>query len=81
MSTNAPTTPLHRRTADPSIVHGWATRLLDAQGQQRAMMVHGDLNDETHAATTTLLQGPPDSEIGAPGFDPTRATARQPLIW
>lgn len=29
----------------------------------------GDLNDETHAATTTLLHGPPGSEIGTPGFD------------
>jgi len=60
---------LHRRSAESATVRGFATRILDDQGQDRALVVLGDLNDETHAATTTLLHGPPGSEIGTPGFD------------
>jgi endonuclease/exonuclease/phosphatase family metal-dependent hydrolase len=60
---------LYRRAAESAAVRGYATRLLDGQGQQRALVVLGDLNDETHAATTTLLHGPPGSEIGTPGYD------------
>ena len=32
------------------------------------VVVAGDLNDGLDAATTQLLQGPPGSEIGTPGF-------------
>jgi endonuclease/exonuclease/phosphatase family metal-dependent hydrolase len=59
---------LHRRAAEAATVRGYATQLLDGQGQQRALVVLGDLNDETHAATTTLLHGPPGSEINTPGY-------------
>ncbi|WP_199542993.1 endonuclease/exonuclease/phosphatase family protein [Prauserella sp. PE36] len=59
---------LGRRAAEAATVRGFATRLLDGEGQQRALAVLGDLNDEQYAATTTLLQGPPGSELHTPGF-------------
>jgi hypothetical protein len=36
-----------------------ATGLLDGDGQDRAVLVLGDLNDEPNAATTQILYGPP----------------------
>ena len=33
------------------------------------LIVRGDRNDITQAATTRILLGPPGSEIHAPGFD------------
>jgi endonuclease/exonuclease/phosphatase family metal-dependent hydrolase len=42
---------------------------LDGQGQQRAVIVLGDLNDEPLAATTQTLLEAPGSEIDTPGFD------------
>lgn len=59
---------LHRRAAEAAAVRAYATALLAGQGQQRALIVAGDLNDEPQAATTQLLHGPPGSEIGTPGF-------------
>jgi endonuclease/exonuclease/phosphatase family metal-dependent hydrolase len=38
-------------------------------GQQRPVVVAGDLNDEAQAATTQILLGPPGSEIGTAGYD------------
>jgi endonuclease/exonuclease/phosphatase family metal-dependent hydrolase len=46
-----------------------ATKLLGGQGQQRAVIVLGDLNDGPEAATTQILPGPPRSEIGTGGCD------------
>ena len=60
---------LHRRAAEAAAVRAYATALLANNGQQRALIVAGDLNDEPEAATTQLLHGPPGSEIGTPGFD------------
>jgi endonuclease/exonuclease/phosphatase family metal-dependent hydrolase len=45
------------------------TSLLDAHGQDRAVLVMGDFNDEPEAATTQILLGPPGSEIGTGGYD------------
>lgn len=59
---------LGRRAAESATVHSCATRLLEGAGQERAVVVLGDLNDEPQAATTALLHGPPGSEIGTPGF-------------
>ncbi|MGH4002163.1 MAG: endonuclease/exonuclease/phosphatase family protein, partial [Pseudonocardiaceae bacterium] len=42
---------------------------LDGAGADHAVVVAGDLNDETEAATTQILLGPGGSEIGTPGFD------------
>jgi endonuclease/exonuclease/phosphatase family metal-dependent hydrolase len=60
---------LNRRAAEAATIRAYATNLLAGDGQQRAVIVAGDLNDEPQAATTQLLHGPPGSEIGTPGFD------------
>lgn len=60
---------LNRRAAEAATVRERATQLLDGQGQQRAVVVLGDLNDEAAAATTQILLGPPGSEIGTGGFN------------
>jgi endonuclease/exonuclease/phosphatase family metal-dependent hydrolase len=57
------------RAAEAITLRDYATRLLDGQGQQRAVIALGDLNDEPRAATTQILLGPPGSEIGTRGFD------------
>jgi len=53
-------------------VRGLVTRFLDGHtdglGQQRPLVVLGDLNDTEYAATTSLLYGPGGSEIGTGGF-------------
>jgi hypothetical protein len=46
-----------------------ATQLLAGQGQQRAVVMLGDLNDGPDAATTQILPGPPGSEIGTGGYE------------
>jgi hypothetical protein len=56
-----------RRRSDHVRAH--VTERLDGHGQQRALIVMGDLNDEPLAATTQILLGPPGSEIDTPGFD------------
>jgi len=58
---------LYRRAAEAVTVRDAATQLLDGKGQQRAVVVLGDLNDGPDAATTQILPGPPGSEIGTGG--------------
>jgi endonuclease/exonuclease/phosphatase family metal-dependent hydrolase len=60
---------LYRRAAEAVTVRAVATELLAGEGQQRAVLVPGDLNDEPDAATTQILHGPPGSEIGTGGYD------------
>lgn len=60
---------LYRRTAEAVTVRDAATTLLGGKGQERAVIVLGDLNDEPQAATTQILSGPPGSEIGTGGYD------------
>jgi endonuclease/exonuclease/phosphatase family metal-dependent hydrolase len=60
---------LNRRAAEAAAVRAYATKLLAGDGQHRAVIVAGDLNDEPEAATTQLLHGPPGSEIGTGGLD------------
>jgi endonuclease/exonuclease/phosphatase family metal-dependent hydrolase len=60
---------LFRRAAEAATVRDAATQLLAGNGQERAVIVLGDLNDEPSAATTQILQGPPGSEIGTGGYD------------
>jgi endonuclease/exonuclease/phosphatase family metal-dependent hydrolase len=43
---------LNRRSAEAATVRAYATELLGGQGQHRAVIVLGDLNDEPQAATT-----------------------------
>ena len=60
---------LHRRAAEAAGIRSYVTGLLNGHGQERAVVVAGDLNDEAQAATTQILLGPPGSEIGTPGYD------------
>ncbi len=50
-------------------MRAYANDLLDDQGQERAVIVLGDLNDVPAAATTQILLGPPGSEIDTVGFE------------
>jgi endonuclease/exonuclease/phosphatase family metal-dependent hydrolase len=59
---------LTRRAAEATTVRAAATTLLDGHGQDRPLIVLGDLNDEHEAASTQILSGPPGSEIGTGGF-------------
>jgi endonuclease/exonuclease/phosphatase family metal-dependent hydrolase len=60
---------LNRRAAEAAAIRAFVTSLLAGDGQHRALIVAGDLNDGPEAATTQLLHGPPGSEIGTGGFD------------
>jgi endonuclease/exonuclease/phosphatase family metal-dependent hydrolase len=56
------------RAAEAITLREHTSSLLDGHGQQRALVVLGDLNDEPLAATTQILLGPPGSEFGTGGF-------------
>lgn len=60
---------LFRRAAEAVTVRRLTDRLLAGDGRARAVLVLGDLNDESQAATTQILYGPPGSELGTPGAD------------
>jgi endonuclease/exonuclease/phosphatase family metal-dependent hydrolase len=60
---------LYQRAAEAVTLRSLADRLLDGRGDDRALVVLGDLNDEPAAGTTQILLGPPGSEIGTAGFD------------
>jgi len=59
---------LNRRTSESVTVRGHLDDVLDGRGDERAVILAGDLNDEVDAATTQILNGPPGSEIGTRGF-------------
>ncbi|MBW8487144.1 endonuclease/exonuclease/phosphatase family protein [Actinomadura parmotrematis] len=60
---------LYRRTAEAVTARALADRLLEGRGEERQVVVMGDLNDGPEAATTQILLGPPGSELGTPGAD------------
>jgi endonuclease/exonuclease/phosphatase family metal-dependent hydrolase len=60
---------LFRRTAEAVTLRAYVNRLLEGAGDERAVALLGDLNDEPLAATTQIFHGPPGSEIGTPGFE------------
>jgi endonuclease/exonuclease/phosphatase family metal-dependent hydrolase len=60
---------LARRAAEAVTVRAFADTRLDGHGQERPVVVLGDLNDEPLAATTQILLGPPGSELETAGFD------------
>lgn len=60
---------LHRRAAEASAVRQGVDALLEGDGENRAVVLAGDLNDEPQAATTQILLGPGGSEIATPGYD------------
>ena len=69
---------LFRRTAEAVVLRQRLNELLSdpaapndlarGRGGERAVIFGGDFNDEPHAATTQILQGPSGSEIGTGGF-------------
>jgi endonuclease/exonuclease/phosphatase family metal-dependent hydrolase len=59
---------LSRRAAEAATVRAGVDVLLAGRGQDRAVVVAGDLNDEPQAATTQILLGPGGSELGTHGF-------------
>lgn len=60
---------LYRRAAEATTLRVWATAALAGAGENRPLILTGDLNDTVQAATTQVLLGPPGSEINTPGFD------------
>ena len=60
---------LHQRAAEAATIRAWATGQLQGQGQQRHVLVCGDLNDTPQAATTQVLLGRPGSQLGTGGFN------------
>jgi len=60
---------LARRAGEATALRAAITDFLDGHGQQRPVVLTGDLNDTAQAATTQLLQGPPGSEITTGGFN------------
>jgi endonuclease/exonuclease/phosphatase family metal-dependent hydrolase len=76
---------LLRRTAEVVSVRVQANKILEHDAST-ALIVLGDMNDVTEAATTQILQGPSGSEIGTRGFnqpdkgDDTRLFNLAPLI-
>ena len=59
---------LYRRAAEAATLRVWVTAALANAGENRPLVLTGDLNDTVQAATTQLLLGPPGSEIGTGGF-------------
>jgi endonuclease/exonuclease/phosphatase family metal-dependent hydrolase len=59
---------LLRRTAEAVALRVKANELLEGNSKN-ALILLGDMNDVTDAATTQILQGPGGSEIGTGGFD------------
>ncbi len=71
---------LFRRAAEAATVRVAATGILGGHGQDRRLVVLGDLNDTEQAATTQLLYGPPGSQYGTGGFaHPDRGDGQQ--LW
>jgi endonuclease/exonuclease/phosphatase family metal-dependent hydrolase len=60
---------LARRGGEAAALRVALTDALDGHGDDRAVILTGDLNDTPQAATTQLLLGPPGSELLTPAFD------------
>jgi endonuclease/exonuclease/phosphatase family metal-dependent hydrolase len=59
---------LYQRTAEAVTLRAHLNQVLAGQGRTRPVLLAGDLNDGIDTATTQILNGPPGSEIGTPGF-------------
>lgn len=60
---------LDRRAAEAATLREWATTALETGDAGGRVVVCGDLNDTSEAATTQLIYGPPGSQLGTGGFD------------
>jgi endonuclease/exonuclease/phosphatase family metal-dependent hydrolase len=70
---------LDRRAAEAATVRVAVTKSLANDGENRPLVLTGDLNDTVQAATTQMLLGPPGSEIHTRGFDHPDQGDRQRL--
>lgn len=70
---------LFRRATEAATIRCAVTALLNDEGDNRSLILLGDMNDEPEAATTQILQGPPGSEIGTCGFSRADAGDAQRL--
>jgi endonuclease/exonuclease/phosphatase family metal-dependent hydrolase len=71
---------LYRRAAEVATLRVFVSAALDNKGDQRPLILTGDLNDTVQAATTQVLLGPPGSEIGTGGFNqPDKGDAQR--LW
>lgn len=67
---------LYRRAAEATMARTFCNAELDGEGERRALVLLGDMNDEPDAATSQILVGPGGSEIGTPGAErPDRGDA------
>jgi endonuclease/exonuclease/phosphatase family metal-dependent hydrolase len=69
---------LDRRAAEAATLRVWVKGALEEVGHP-PLILTGDLNDTTQAATTQILFGPPGSEIKTHGFDQPDAGDKQRL--
>ena len=60
---------LARRGGEAAALRVALTDALNGHGDERAVILTGDLNDTPQAATTQLLLGPPGSELNTKGFE------------
>jgi endonuclease/exonuclease/phosphatase family metal-dependent hydrolase len=60
---------LARRGGEAATLRVALTDALGGHGDERAVILTGDLNDTPQAATTQLLLGPPGSELKTKGFE------------
>ena len=66
-------TALERRAAEAVILRLWANGLPEG-ADAFPLLILGDLNDVPAAQISPILNGPPGSQIGTQGFDPTTVT-------
>lgn len=59
---------LYRRASEAATIRTHLNGLLAGGGRDVPAILLGDMNDEPDAATTSILNGPPGSEIGSEGF-------------
>lgn len=59
---------MFRRASEAATLRTHLTALMNNSGETEPFVLLGDLNDETEAATTQILNGPPGSELGTIGF-------------
>jgi predicted extracellular nuclease len=59
---------LYRRASEAATIRTHLDGVLAGGGRDLPVILLGDMNDEPSAATTSILNGPPGSEIGTEGF-------------
>jgi hypothetical protein len=60
---------LYRRASEATTLRSSLDGLLAGGGREMVVVLAGDMNDESDAATTLILNGPSGSETGSVRFD------------